>query len=353
MANMTPTNLLQGIAKVSNRLNQPEFRMPNTAAVSTAYIGDLLDTPMNELRTREDRQTWFDWIVAKADEGATERLYNHSGGRMDSSRNQIIWGTVVDTFSISMKQLDNNNFSFEDVFSKGILNSIQKNLVKFDNAFLALVLADRTQVNVANFGARGAFDAANDVFELGADQADYWPQLIESTLNDNNYSDQLIVLADSIAFIDMMRALNQGAGNSTNLFWQFGNSKVVKTNKTIFSGYNGSAIAAPANMIGLFPWIPKQNRKPIDEEKAMSTTNGDLGSIQVPIYDDKGNVVYTIDAALSIYTKRADTSISNGSKQDFLTEVELSWDYAYMSAPLSVANESVVYGFGLMPGGGA
>lgn len=344
---MTPTNLLQGIAKVSNRLNQPEFRMPNTAAVSTAYIGDLLDTPMNELRPREDRATWFDWVVAKADEGKTERLYNHSGGRMDSARNQITWGSVVDTFSISMKQLDNNNFSFPDVFAKGILNSIQKNLVKFDNAFLALLLADRTQVNGADFGVRGTFNAIDHVFELAADQADYWPQLIESTLQDNNYSDQLIVLSDSIAFIDMMRAMNQGAGNSTNLFWQYGNSKVVKTNKTLLSGYNGSAIAAPANMLGLFPWIPKQNRKPIDEEKAMSTPNGDLGSIQVPIYDDKGNVVYTIDAALSIYTVRADTSAANGSKQDLLTQVEISWDYAYMSAPLSVATESVVYGFGL------
>ena len=85
----------------------------------------------------------------------------------------------------------------------------------------------------------------------------------------------------------------------------------------------------------------------------MTTVNGDLGSIEVPIYDDKGNVAYTIDAAVSIYTKRADTSLSNGSKQDLLTEVELSWDYAYMSAPLSAVGESVVYAFGLNNTGGA
>lgn len=346
MANMTPTNLLDGIAKVTDRLNQPEFRMPSTAAVSTAYIGDLLDTPMSSLRTREDRKTYFDWVVNKADEGATERLYNHSGGRMDANRSQITWGSVVDTFSISEKQLDNNSFSYEEVFAKGVLNSIRNNLSKFDIAFLALLLADKTQVNGADLGARGAFNATDDVFELAADEQDYWVQLIEAVLNDNDYNQELIVLADSLSHIDMMRAMNQGAGNDTNLFWQFGNSKLVKTNRSLLTGYNGSAIAVPANMIGLFPWIPVQNRKAIDIEKAM-TYNGDKGSISVPIFDSKGNVVYNIDAAISMYSARADTSASNGSKQDILTEVEISWDYAYMSAPLSNTNESVVYAFGL------
>lgn len=346
MASMTPTNLLSGIAKVTDRMNQPEFRMPNTAAVSTAYIGQALDTPMSQLRTREDRSTYFDWLIEKADEGATDRLYNHSGGRMDSNRTQITWGEVVDTFSISEKQLDNNTFSYDEVFAKGILNSVRKNLVKFDNAFLTLIKADKTGVNVADFGLRGSFNGTDDIFELGADQADYWPQLIESALNDNNFNEELIVLADSIAWIDMMRALNQGSANATNLFWQFGNSKVVKTNKTLFTGYNGSAIGVPAGQVALFPWIPKQNRKAIDEEKALSY-NGDKGSIQVPIYDSMGNVVYTIDAAISIYSQRADTSSYNGDKQDIKTEVEVSWDYAYMSAPLSETDASVVHAFGL------
>jgi hypothetical protein len=347
MANMTPTNLLQGIAKVAKRFNEPEFRLPNSAAVSTARLGDVLDSPMSELRTREDRATYMDWIVSKADEGATERLYNHSAGRIDSNRSQITWGSVVDGFSISMKQLDNNNFSFDEVFAKGILNSIRNNLSKFDTAFLTLLLADKTGVNLADFGDRGSFNAADDIFEIAADQTPYWLQMVEATLGSNNYNNDLIVIADSIAHIDMMRAYNQGAANSVNTAWQYGRTNVVHSNRQIFTGYNGSAIAMPSGMAGLFTWIPKQNRKALDVEKAMTTVNGDLGSIQVPIMDSMGNVVYTIDAALSVYTKRADTSQSNGSKQDLLTEVELSWDYAYNSAPLSTANESVVYGFGM------
>lgn len=179
--------------------------------------------------------------------------------------------------------------------------------------------------------------------------------LIEANLANNDYNDPIVALVDSLAYIDAMKAMNQGTGNSTNLAWQFGNTSLVKTSKSLYSGYNGSAIAFPANSVALTTWIPKQNRKPIDENKAM-TVNGDVGTIAVPIYDQAGNVIYSIDAAISMYTKRADTSAANGNKQDLLTEIEISWDYAYASAPLSAARatgafagktDSTVYAFGV------
>ena len=76
---------------------------------------------------------------------------------------------------------------------------------------------------------------------------------------------------------------------------------------------------------------------------------GDYGMVQVPVFDAKGNVAYTLDVAIHMYAERADTSASNGSKQDDLIQVELSVDTAYLSAPLSTfrgADDSVVYGFG-------
>ena len=353
MAEMTPTNLLAGIAKVSQKFQEPEFRMPNTAAVSTAYLGEKIDTPMSALRTREDRATYFDWMKTKADEGKTGRLYNHAGTSLDSSRSQITWGTVVDTFSISEKQLDNNSFTFEDQFSKSILNSIQKNLVKFDNAYLALLKADRTLINNSNVASvRGAFNAVDGVFELESTEQANWAAMIESVLQDNDYNGQLLSLVDSTSFLDIMNSMNQGVANSRNTVYQFGQNNFVKTSKTLFTGYNGSAIVVPMNTVGLFTWIPRQNRKALDVEKAMSTVNGDVGFINVPIYNGEGNLVYTIEAAISAYTKRADTSALNGSAQDLLTQVEISWDYAYDSAPLSTATESTVFGFGLNAAGG-
>lgn len=358
MANLTPTNLLLGFSKVNETFQQPEFRTPNTAALSTANLGAIAMTPFSELRTREDRATWFDFQISKADEGKTERLYNHAGGRMDSERRQVTWGSVVDTFSISQKQLDNNSFDFASVFATGIKNSINKNLVKFDDAFIAKLKADISQINVGGLGTRGAWDAIDNMFEISAAQKDYTMALLEANMGNNDYNSQLVVLVDNLFYLDAMKNMNQGAGNYTNLGYQYagGRSTLVPTGKLLYDGYEGSAIAFPADLVGLTTWIPKQNRKAIDEEKAMTTVNGDVGSISIPIYGVGGAVVNTLDAAISIYTKRADTSANNGSKQDLLTEVEISWDYAYLSAPLSAARatgafagktDSVVYGFGV------
>jgi len=356
MANLTPTNLLLGFEAVNEEFQKPEFRVPNTAALSTAIVGKQNLNPFAELRTREDRATWFDFQISKADEGKTERLFDHSGGSMDSLRRQISWGTVVDTFSISEKQCDNNSHGFAGVFQTGIKNSIQKNLVKFDNAFLALLKADVTQINLGGLSGRGSWDAANNIFQILNSQKDYMMALIEANMNNNDYNEQLIALVDSLLFIDAMKQMNQGAGNATNLAYQFGNTNLVKTSKQLYSGFDGSAIVFPAGMVGLTTWIPKQNRGAIDEERAMTNPNGDVGNISIPIYDQEGNVMDTLDAAISIYTKRADTSARNGNKQDMLTEVEVSWDYAYLSAPLSAARatgdfagktDSVVYAYGV------
>jgi hypothetical protein len=63
--------------------------------------------------------------------------------------------------------------------------------------------------------------------------------------------------------------------------------------------------------------------------------NGDFGKVSVPVLDDKGIPSYTLDFALHSYAQRADTSASNGVKQDVEIEVEVSLDTAYVSAPLS------------------
>lgn len=353
MANFTPTNLLSGIAKVSEKYLSGEWRMPNTAALSTAFLGEKTMPSLSDLRTREDRATYYDFPVRKAVGSATERLYNHTGSRTDSLRTALTWKTVIDTFSISEKQLDNNTMTFDEAFAYGVKSCVYNNLVAADNWYIAQLLAGVTQINQGTI--RGTFNTTDDIMELDAAQINYWKEQIEANMNNNDFMGELLVVADSLAFVDMVRSLNQGSANSTNLAYQFGSGNLVKTSKTLYSGYNGSAIALPADLAGLFTWIPKQNRKPLDEKMALSY-NGDKGTIQVPVVDDKGNVAYTVDAAIHMYAERADTSSYNGSKQDLQIQVEISWDMAFLAAPLSALRatgdwagktDSVIYAYGM------
>ena len=356
MANLTPTNLLAAIARVTEKYTKAEFRMPDTAALATAFIGEKTEPSLAAMRTREDRATNYDFPIRKADDSLTERLALHTGSRTDSVRTALTWQSFVDAFSISMKQLDNNTISFEDAFAKGVQSCVMNNLKKADDWFIAQLLADKTQINVG--GIRGTWDTVNFNMDLDANQQDFWKEQIEANLGNNEYNGELMIIADSLAHIDMTRSLNQGTGNSVNLGYQFGSGSIVKTSKTILSGFNGSSIAFPMDHAGVFQWIPKQNRKPIDRVKAISSEVGDFGSIVIPIVNDKGNVVYTIDAAMSMYAKRADTSAANGNKQDVLYQIEISWDMAYLSAPLSTfratggfagKTDSTIYTFGLTP----
>ena len=356
MANLTPTNLLAAIARVTEKYMQAEFRMPDTAALSTAYIGEKTEPSLAAMRQREDRATNYDFPIRKADDSLTERLALHTGSRTDSLRTALTWSSFVDAFSISMKQLDNNTISFEEAFAKGVQSCVMNNLKKADDWFIAQLLADKTQINVG--GIRGTWDDVNYNMKLNADQQDYWKEQVEANMGNNEYNTELMIIADSLSHIDMTRSLNQGTGNSVNLGYQFGGGSIVKTSKSILTGFNGSAIAFPMDHAGIFQWIPKQNRKPLDRMKAISSEVGDFGSIQIPIVDDKGNQIYSIDAAISMYAKRTDTSSTNGNKQDVLYQIEISWDMAYLSAPLSTfratggfagKTDSVIYTYGLTP----
>jgi hypothetical protein len=354
MANLTPTNLLQAIARVSEGFASAEFRMPDTAALSTAYIGEKTNPSLSQMRLREDRATYYDFQIRKSDGGLTERVANHTGDKTDSLRTQLTWNSFVDAFSISMKQLDNNTFSFEEAFAKGVKSCVMNNLKKADDWFIAQLLADKTQINVN--GVRGTWDDVSYNLKLAQSQKDYWKEQIEANLANNEYSNEVLIIADSLAHIDMTRSLNQGQSNAVNLGYQFGGGSIVKTSKSILSNFDGSAIAFPMDHAGVFQWIPKQNRKGLDMTKAMASEVGDFGSISIPVADENGNTKYTIDAAISMYAKRADTSSTNGNKQDVLYQVEISWDMAYLSAPLSDfratgafagKTDSVIYTYGL------
>ena len=354
MGQFTETNLLAGISLVTEKYQSSEFRMPDTAALSSAYVGEKTNTSLTDLRNREDRATYYDFPVRKGQGSATERTALHTGDSPGSNRAQVTYKSVIDTFSLSKKQLDNNTISFEQAFANGVRSCIMNNLKDADDWYLAQLLLDKTQINVG--GGRGEWDAINYDYKLTQSQKDYWKEQIEAVMSNNEYNTELLIIADSLAWADMTRSLNQGVGNSVNLGYQFGGGEIVKTSKQILNNFDGSAIAIPMDQTGLFQWIPRENRQPIDMRAAMSGEVGSFGSISVPVADDKGAVKYTIDAAMSMYAKRTDTSSLNGNKQDVLYQVELSWDMGYISAPLSSyratgdfagKTDSVVYTFGL------
>ena len=358
MANFTPSNLVAGQALFNEKYKSGEWRLPDTAVLASMYAGQKANPALAALRKREDRSVYGYLPIRRAKGTATERLYNHTGNRGDSQQVTLSWNSIVETFSISIKQNDNNIISFEENYAAQLQSAVNNVMERQESAMLALLIADRTEINKGNI--QGTWNSTDNVMEINADKEDRFYQNIRTSMKNNLFRNNLMVIADSLAYMNADFSSSQGDANATNLGFQFNGMQIAMTTNTIDDDYEGAALAFPMDLAGIVPWIPVQNRKTLDPRLAVSYI-GDFGSIKVPVYDDKGSVAYELDLAIHSYAERADASSSNGSKQDVVIQVEVSLDLAYVSAPLSSfratgdfsgKTDSVVYQFGQLGGGG-
>ncbi|MCK5018800.1 MAG: hypothetical protein KAS32_17185 [Candidatus Peribacteraceae bacterium] len=332
MANYTPSNLVKGQALFLDNYKKGEWRLPDTAVLASMFIGQKANPALAALRKREDRAVDAYLPIRRSKGSATTRIYNHTGTRGDSAQTSLSWDSLTETFSVSIKQNDNNLMSFEENYASQLQSCIMNLLERHETAKLTQLIADRTQINKGRI--QGAWNSIDYVMEINASVEEKFFQNIRTSMKNNLFRNNLIVIADSLAYMNADFAAAQGQANATNLGFQFNGLNIAMTTNDIDTDYNGAAIAFNTETVGIVPWIPVQNRKALNPKDAMSY-NGDWGQITVPVLDDKGNVVYTLDFAIHSYAQRADTSSSNGSEQDILLEVEVSIDIAYLSAPLS------------------
>lgn len=352
MANFTPSNLVKGQALFLDKYKQGEWRLPDTAVLASMFTGQKANPALAALRTREDRSVSA-YLPIRRDKGsATARAYNHTGTRGDSAESALTWNSIPETFSISIKQNDNNIMSLEENYAAQLNSCIMNVLERQETAMLTLLIADRTEINKGTI--QGAWNATENVMEINLSAEEKFYQNIRTSMKNNLFRNNLMIIADSLAYMNADFSNAQGQANATNLGFQFNGMNIAMTTNDIDTDYNGAALAFSMDTVGIIPWIPVQNRKALDPAKAMSYV-GDFGSIAVPVYDDKGNVAYTLDFALHSYAQRANSSASNGSAQDVELEVEVSLDLAYLSAPLSDyratgdfagKTDSMVYQFG-------
>lgn len=348
MANGSSTNLLQGLAKANQKWQSAEHRPANTAVIATAYNGEIANPELAQLRKREDRPTSFDFINSIAEGSDTLRTALHTGARGDTSRVAVSYQGFVEKFSISLTQYENNTFAFAEVYSTNLKNKVDNLLKRADTWFLAQLVTNITEINTSSLGV---LDGGTFIFTIPKEETDYYINNIETMMEDNDYTGRIGIIGDSKTALSFKQQMQQGSANATNLGWQLGNNVFMHTPKEIFAGANKAALSFPLDSVAIIPWIPEKNQNNVSVDKAW-TPNGDFARIFVPVMDGEGNVAYTLPIAISQYATRADTSAANGSEQDLLLQVEVSFDLAMAHAPLSAkrgANDTVIYGTDLEP----
>lgn len=345
MANFSPSNLVAGQAIFNEKFKSGEWRIPDIAAVKTSQMGEVANPMLRDLRMREDRAVNAYFPIRQSATNGTARAHNHSGARGDSLAESITWTTLSEPFSISLKQADNNAFSFPEMYAASLKNAVFNLLNRIDAYFVTQLIADKTQVNVG--GGNGAFDGVttNDYQVAQTIKANYF-QNVKAMMEKNLYRGGLIGIVDSPGYVLAQDKAAQGDNNGVNTAFQFmGFDAIVPTTRALLdvpTTYTESGLFFESGLVASLPWIPKQNRKALNPSMAMSY-NGDYGQLSIP---ELG-----VDFAIHSYAERANNAAVNGQTQDLTINVEVSVDWGYVSAPLSDfrgSDDSVVYSAGVL-----
>lgn len=332
MANFSPSNLVAAQLMLQDKFKSPENRFKASPVMSMGLKNQgILVQDYQSLRTREDRALYAYLLNRTKRSTSSSRTHNHTGNRGDSTQMSLTWTTFTDPFSISLKQMSNNMFDLNTTLAHQLENSMKNIIESIETYIVANLQTNRTQVNDAT--ANGTFNATNDVFEISS-STQFW-QILKSMMRQNDYKGMFDVITNSYGFVDAEYQAAQGIANSTNTQFQFQGMNIAESYELADSNYPATNISLimPEGGFAVLPWIPGENRR--GEGDYMSSLGG-YGSISDPFG-------LGLEFALHGYSERADTSASNGSTQDNLMQFELSVDVAIPLAPLSTANETVIF----------
>jgi len=343
MANFATASLVKAQAKLIGKFQAGELRY-RVPAVHKLFLENtsIMLPSYNDLKTRDDRTVETNFLTRTARALGSGRSHNHTGAQGDSSTLTPSWNTYNDDFVSYIKEADDKVYSFEELHMSKMENAIANFSEGLETVAHDFLFANRSGVNVAT--ADGAFDATDDTFEINETSAgDNAIAITKMVMDVNKYQGtSFTIVADSIAYRKFWSQMNQGAGNSTNTTFQFGDITIVHDPKLtadaagLVSAYSkGYWVAVPEGSIAALPWIPIQNRE--------GREFGDVanyGSIINPI----DNVQY----AIHTYLDGANGSAVGGYTQDVKIETEISLDIAYEYAPLSTVGETPLIAFALV-----
>lgn len=338
MANFSPSNLVKAQGILKDQFTASEMREKVLPALKLGLAnGDPLIPNAAELRKREDRAVSGYSMKRQSRATTASRTATHTGTSGDSMELPFTWTTYADTFTISLKQMDTNVFSFEQALAQNIKNCILNIHAEVETDTIAFLLSNRNQnpVNTTPLGTRAVWNAVNFAWEVAAGDEKQFYQIAKQIMLGNKYNQNAFdVISSQLNAVNGDFWVNQGAGNAQNTAFQFSGLNIATSIDLTDANYtNGVSLIMPKEQFALIDWIPKQNRMGHGDYNSYL---GGYGSMADPTGSG-------LTFAVHGYALRADTSAANGVAQDDQMEFEISVDIATALCPLSNSNETIVY----------
>lgn len=340
MANFDLSTWVGAQAKVSNFYKNAENRTIDP--VLTRMImrnGEIMTPGYSELKKSEQRPITTNFMIKQPRAlGTGGRVHNHSGVQAETQNQTFTWTTYDDKFASTLKQNNNNIYSFDETEMHKVRNVLHNFGEDLENKSSDFLLANRTGVNIAD--VKGTFNTTNSVYEInGATYGSNAIQITKMVMKLNKYSGfRYVVVCDSWAYTDFENDAAQGAQNATNLSFQYQgvtfmhDIHLTASAAAISGAYSfGVWHVVPEGSVSGLPWIPEQNRTGVDTK--------------VNTYANLADPMTGLNLAVHSYEQTGDGTSLGGQTQDVLMQHEFSIDIAYNTAKLSTTNETGIFTF--------
>lgn len=341
MANYTGADLVVSQRFLNEQFAAPEKRF-DEAVVFNAFISSNRLFELSFDRNREDTPpTEAHYMKSRVRAlGTAGRVHDHTGTQGDSDSLTPTWITRDATWSETLKLPDNKLWNAQDILNNEVLDAF----ISFEEGKETLAVDhlfnNRSQVNIATL--EGTFDPVNYKFDITeATNGERKMQITKSVMGKNKYGKfPLITFCDTISFNKFQFDANQGSGNDTNLSFQYQGvtyilAEQLDAKAASLSITKGLWATVPFGTFGVANWIPIQNVNGADY--------GNEGKYSTIINPNDG-----LSYAHHSYFTKVDGTSTGGYTQDVRFEHEISQDFAFENAPLSVANESTIQFFALV-----
>lgn len=336
MANYITSLLLDFQTKAGGVFKDTEMREKQSQLLALFMKNPTSVIPEWDTLKTSDQRAGAVYLLKRTIETlGTNREAAHTGNYGDSFKKDLTWKTYQRKFKLSMKQGDRNIFKNPERLNHELKNAVLDIHDGIDADIQAFLALQKTQVATANVG-KATWNAINFAYEIPAAEKEYYYQVLKSAMRSNGHRGTLDVVADSIQKMEAERVFVNGKQNANNTAFQASGLEIFEDHNLTDANYGGTSYAIPEGAVAALPWIPTANRMNQGDENGAT---GLLTSFADPLGTG-------LQFALSVYKKRADTQAQGGEYQDFITEFEVSIDMAYVTAPLSNANETAIVKFG-------
>jgi hypothetical protein len=340
MPNFDSSVWVKAQSKLTGAFQATEMRSRNASVHQLFMRNTNIMMPNYEvLRTHDTRVLDTHFINRTPRALGSTISHTHNGTQGDSSVLTPTWFRKEDKIVSTVKEADRSIYDLTDLQISKFNNSMINFSEGLEADASSYLFTNRTGVNNAD-GVEGSF-ANNTTFEITDTTAgERAIQITKMAMDINKYTDlNYTIVCDSIAWNRFRFDNAQGAGNDTNTAFQFdGLEFILDVNLTAPAqalGYTkGYWIAVPTGTIAGLDWIPPLYRRGMDNKE------NSYGSVFNPLIG--------MQLGGHTYEERVDGTSLGGNVQDLKIETQFHTDLAYVHAPLSVANETTIFGFALV-----